>query len=257
MFKSAFTITFLFTQVFTECYSQMSFGNEPTLTSMDKAITYTIRVDNELPAPIDVYFFTAPAKFNKKNAEYVNSVATKVVQPNGTSQAKFTFTTKFYAATLNHNEFASGPVSTSSISLQPMSFGEYTDLDVDKNGDPFLKPPRSPTATENAVAGGAFVINTPEFMMTKMSNPNYHIGLGAITNGLETITSFTQAMPGMTYNVQPIVKFYVAIGSMQKDTNVKFVGSSATAAECDATEGNTNFRVTRKRNGTWEVAGSV
>merc|ERR1711935_316544 len=213
----------------------------------------TVFVDSDLPEPVDVFFFNSPAQFNNNDATFVNSLATKVIQPKGTSQAKFTFTQKFYAAALNYNAVSMGPVTADSVSIQPISFGKYSDLGIDKNDDPFLNPQRNPKAGENPLSGGSFGINVPTFPALTQTSPEYHIGVGALVNGLESVTSFVKPMPGMTYNVQPIVKFYVQVGSSERNEIVNFTGASANAAVCDATTGALEFRVTRRNNGTWEV----
>ena len=60
-------------------------------------------------------------------------------------------------------------------------------------------------------------------------------------------------MPGMAYNVQHIVKFYISIGSSAGNDIVIFTGHSANSALCDASTGSTEFFVRRTKNCKWEV----
>jgi len=230
-----------------------SIAGTALLVSGDNTVTYKITVESDLPDAIDVYFFNSPALFNDNDATFVNSLATKVVQPKKRSQATFTFSQKNYAAALNHNGVQSGPVTANSIAIMPISFGKYTDLDIDKNGDPFLNTPRDHEEGEHPTAGGSFIINVPTFPALSPTSPEYHIGLGAIVNDRDTITSFIKPLPGMTYTVQPVVKFYIQVGSKDRHDIVNFTGSSATAAVCDASTGAKDFFVTRRMNGTWTV----
>jgi len=218
-------------------------------------VTYTINVDNAKPVPIEVCIFKSPAKFSGVDGTYVNSLASKIIQPNGTSQCTFTISTRYLAAALNYNGDQAGNVMANCISLQPMTFGQVTDMKVDENNDPYLEPQRPRFVDENAIPGGAFAINTSNFFMFEANNPEFHIGLGAVSNGVESITSFTKALPGMWVDVFPVVKFYVAIRGVERNSVVDFTNVSATAAECDATGGKRNFKVTRTNTGTWQVTG--
>jgi len=137
-----------------------------------------------------------------------------------------------------------------------MKFGQVTDMQTDKNRDPFLEPQRAVgVGKKNKIPGDAFAINTSCYDQLEVNNPEYHIGLGAITDGVESLSSFTKAAPGMIVDVQPVVKFWVGIGCVEKNNVVTFTDVSATAALCDATSGKRNFKVTRTSNGKWHVTG--
>jgi len=65
---------------------QIQQGNEPFLIDPANKLTYTIRVDNAQPSPIEVFFFKSPAKFSDVDGTFVNSLSSKVIQARGTQQ---------------------------------------------------------------------------------------------------------------------------------------------------------------------------
>jgi len=228
-------------------------GGEPFLTDPSNKIAYTITVDNNLPSAIEVYFFKAPAKYSKVDGMFVNSLATKVIQGKGTSQCSFEYEASYAAAALNYKQ-QSGDLKTNMISYQPLKFGYVSDMMIDKNGDPYLMKQRPATEAESKkIPNGAFAVKVPKNRQFEPLLPNYHVGLGAISDGKEIISSFNQASPGTLIDIQPVVQFWVAIGSMEKNSVVNFTTLSVDAALCDATNGKRDFKVTRTDTGAWQV----
>jgi hypothetical protein len=101
---------------------------------------------------------------------------------------------------------------------------------------------------------GSFQIQTPSY---PSGQGKYGIGLGAISGGEYHLASYTEAEPNQIVNVQPVVKFYIAIGRTQKGKDANFYTVSTTSALCDATMGMTTFNVVRTDDGKWRVNGQV
>ena len=225
------------------------------------AVTYTVIVDNETNDPINVYFFAAPAKFNNKDGQFTNSLGTQTVQP-GTSQARFTITYSFFAAAQKF-DLPAGEVQSTSVSLVPISLqtdeqhGQRTNVMFDRNSEPYLTTPgvpMGPTGPAGIVVDGSFQIQTPSY---PSGQGKYGIGLGAISGGKFQLSTYTMARPGITTNVQPVVKFFVSEGETEVGKDANFYSVSTGSALCDATTGTTEFIVTRTDNGKWRVNGEV
>lgn len=225
------------------------------------AITYTVVVSNETNEPINVYFFTAPAKFNNKDGQFTNSLGTQTVQP-GTSQARFAITYSFFAAAQKF-DLPAGEVQSTSVSLVPISIqtdqqnGQRTNVLFDRNSEPYLTTPdvpMGPTGPAGIVVAGSFQIQTPSY---PSGQGKYGIGLGAISAGKFQLSTYTMARPGVTTNVQPVLRFFVTEGETELGKDANFYSVSTTSALCDATTGTTEFMVTRTNHGTWRVNGIV
>lgn len=224
--------------------------------SSGNSVNYNVYVNNETKEPIEVYFFLSPAKFDGTLGAYTNSLDSQVVQPGG-SQATFSITYDFYAAA---QRFDSAPseVQTTSVALVPIgiragsALGQRTTLSFDKNIEAVLSPPLTPSG--GVSVPGSFQIQTPPY---PGGQGVYGIGLGSIVKGRYDLATYKLATPGVTVSVQPIVKFFIAIGSTERGADVNFYSVSTTAALCDATEGTTNFMVVRTNNGQWMVNGDI
>ena len=218
--------------------------------------TYTILVQSEHSSPIDIHFFTHPAEFNGDTGEYTNSLGTKTVQPSHKSQATFTYTQTFYAAAQKLTK-ATHLAQTETVAFQPINLksrdkedGQKTLLTFDTHDDPVLSNP----TTSAGVVNGSFQIQTPAY---KGSLGTYGVGLGAVTNGKFELATYTLAGPHLTIDVQPIMKFYVSVGKVEKGVDARFISKSVTSALCDATTGTKEFKVLYRSDGQWEVNGKL
>ena len=226
-------------------------------------VEYTVTVINEATTPIEVYFFQEPAKFDSSEGEYSNSLGHATVQPSKRSQAKFTIEYSYYAAAQRLDKPIT-EVQSTSIALVPIrpktnrSPGQTTVMSFDKNNEPVLSAAGVPFDANGGAASvmvdGSFHIETPRY---EDGQGDYAIGLGLIANGEYVLSSYAPAKPGMVFNVQPVVKFYVRIGKVEKGKDVNFYSVSGTAALCDATKGQTKFMVVRTVDGGWEVNGKM
>ena len=234
-------------------------GGEATESN---AVTYTVVVSNESNHAIDVYLFSSPAKFDKRAGQFTNSLGTQSVQP-GTSQARFTITYSYFAAAQKFDQPV-GEVQSTSVSLVPIAIetdgqlGQRTNVMFDKNSEPYLTTPGvpmgGPTGAAGVVVDGSFQIQTPSY---PSGQGNYGIGLGVISAGQFQLATYTMARPGITTNVQPVVKFFVSEGETEAGRDVNFFSVSTTSALCDATSGTTVFMVTRTNDGRWKVNGQL
>lgn len=219
---------------------------------LEDAQKYTVNVRNEGCTAINAYFFTNPAEYDGKTGEFSNSLGTKIVQPGGLSQAQFTYLQTFYAAAQEFTE-PTGSVQTTSVSLVEMNLktagtddGEKSELTFDSNDGPVLNIPMP-------VPGGidgAFQIHVPSF---PPDQGTYGVGLGAIADGVLQLASYTTALPGTLLSVQPITKFYIAVGNIERGADANFIVRGDSAAECDATFGKKSFDVVRTADGKWIV----
>ena len=234
-------------------YGSHAFSNDLTA---ENAVQYEVFVNNEMNNPIDVYFFTNPASFNEMTGTYTNSLGTETVQAGTASQAKFTYTLANFAAAQKLTNPA-GQLQTTSVALQPIQIqtdkekGEKTMMTFDKNVSPELG---TPAKVDAGIVKGSFQIQTPSY---PSGQGKYGIGLGAISGGEYHLASYTEAEPNQIVNVQPVVKFYIAIGRTQKGKDANFYTVSTTSALCDATMGMTTFNVVRTDDGKWRVNGQV
>ena len=240
-------------------YGSEAFSNDLTA---ENAVQYEVLVNNEMDNPIDVYFFTNPALFNEMTGTYTNSLGTETVQAGTASQAKFTYTLANFAAAQKLTNPA-GQLQTTSVALQPIQIqtdteqGEKTMMTFDKNSSPVLGIPAALPVSRRittTVVDGSFQIQTPSY---PSGQGKYGIGLGAISDGEYHLASYTEAEPNQIFNVQPVVKFYIAIGRTQKGKDANFYTVSTTSALCDATMGMTTFNVVRTDDGKWRVNGQV
>ena len=234
-------------------YGSEAFSNDLTA---ENAVQYEVLVNNEMDNPIDVYFFTNPASFNEMTGTYTNSLGTETVQAGTASQAKFTYTLANFAAAQKLTNPA-GQLQTTSVALQPIQIqtdteqGEKTMMTFDKNVSPELG---TPAKVDAGIVKGSFQIQTPSY---PSGQGKYGVGLGAISGGEYHLASYTEADPNEIVNVQPVVKFYIAIGRTQKGKDANFYTVSTTSALCDATMGMTTFNVVRTDDGKWRVNGQV
>lgn len=72
-------------------------------------------------------------------------------------------------------------------------------------------------------------------------------------DGSVTLSSFVTAQPNGYLDCQPILKFYVAVGTYTAGTVMNFTQSSQNAAVCDATSGYTTFQVIYDSAGGWQT----
>lgn len=229
-------------------------ANTENLYIANEATRYEVVVNNDNDFPINVYFFTSPAEFDGVSGKYTNSLGTKTVLQN--SQAQFTYLVSYYAGaqklTAPVGKFQEDLVASEQVTLKAASAdkGDLVKLGFDENGDATLS---SPPLSSTGVLDGAFEIQSPTF---NINGPKYAIGLGCISGGVRQLASYIIAKPGEIVNVKPILKFYIAAGSVEQGMDADFISRSAESAVCDTTSGNRFFEVTRTVDGTWDIKSS-
>ena len=228
------------------------------------SVPYTVNVMNEGTTPIEVYFFEQPAIFDNAEGVYSNSLGHQTVQPLKRSQAKFTIEYSLYAAAQRLDRPIT-EVQSTSIALVPIrpktnrSPGQTTMMSFDNNQEPVLSAASSAiavgaTGAAAVMVDGSFHIDTPRY---PEGQGEYAIGLGVKANGEYHMSTHTIAKPGQVFNVQPVRKFYVRIGRVEKGKDVNFYSVSTAAALCDASKGKRTFNVVRTNDGGWKVDGKM
>lgn len=240
-----FLLCFLFLCVFSvDAQSTgLGFSGMGVGVTASNAGTYTVVVSNETPHPINVFFFSKPAKFDNRDGQFTNSLGTHTVQPE-TSQARFTISYSYFAAAQKF-DLPVCEVQSSSVALVPIAIktdeqpGQRTNVFFDRNSEPYLTTPgvpMGPTGPAGVVVDGSFQIQTPSY---PSGQGNYGIGLGAISAGQFQLATYTIARPGITTNVQPVVTFFVSEGETEVGKDANFFSVSTTSALCDANSGTT------------------
>jgi hypothetical protein len=99
---------------------------------------------------------------------------------------------------------------------------------------------------------GAFRITTPTF---NSLTQQYNAGMAVknMVTGDIVLSNFVNAEPNKNIDCQPVMIFYVAVGSYEPGSVINFSESSVTSAVCDATTGFTSFDVVYNPDGTWTV----
>lgn len=149
---------------------------------------------------------------------------------------------------LKVGEMQVGKVSVAKIQLHTEGDDtkDTTSMSIDAYGMPDLSVPKD----GDHVQDGAFRIVTPLYLP---GDGPFIVGTAAISNDVLTMSNFISAVPGENFDIQPIVKFYIATGNYIAGQIVNFTESSAKCAVCDATSGETKFTVVYKEDGTFDV----
>lgn len=240
-----------------EAYSfilPLQFPNQ--LRQLTVSALLTINVQNSDPQTQYVYFFQQPAIYT--SAAYTiggdissNSLGSAALTSG--SFLTFQIILQNYACIqeLIPYQYQSQSYYASTIIDLATSSGsgnDWTTAEVSSNSLSFSKP-----VNGSGVQEGAFRITTPNFP----SPPYYNIGSGVDTavGTLRSfcISNFVQAIPQSNTDCQPVLKFYVQIGTYRSGAFIDFSQSSINAALCDFTGGYTIANVTLESNGEWDV----
>ena len=215
----------------------------------------TINVTNNSPHPQNLFFFQQPAAYDGGQEVFSNSLYTAPLLPSASSGAvlSFSMNQQFYAGVQQQVSppvvgQSSGQLSASQpIGLTPKAGGGGNNTTTMS-----LIPSLGltiPVATEGPQTG-SFRVVTPTY------NPiaAYNVGsaVRTLVGGI-SLSNFVSAQPTMNIDCQPVLKFYVAVGTYTPGTVMNFTSSSINAALCDGTQGYASFNVTYNADGTWTV----
>ena len=210
------------------------------------ATTIEINLFNNSNYPMDFYFFQEPATYIGGDKVYSNSLLNYKLAPSSLgAMFKFQLELQYYAGVqpvtqpLVTGQPSGYPSAIQEISLTP-AHGVATNCTT-MQIEPLGLTPQSIVASEPAVQPGAFRIVTPVYN----SEITAYLGGAAVAlnDGSVILSNFTKLTPNNFLDCQPVLKFYVATGSYKSGTVMNFSAASVTAALCDATKGNTVFRV--------------
>ena len=208
--------------------------------------TIEINLFNNSSYPMDFYFFQEPAKYIGGDKVYSNSLLNYRLAPSSLgAMFKFQLELQYYAGVqpvtqpLVIGEPSGYPSAIQQIGLTPANgvASNCTTMQV----DPLGLTPQAAAESQPAVQPGAFRIVTPVYN----SEITTYLGGAAVAlnDGSVILSNFTKLTPNHYLDCQPVLKFYVATGSYKSGTVMNFTSASISAALCDATNGNTVFRV--------------
>lgn len=216
----------------------------------------TINVTNNSPNLQNFFFFQHPADYSGGQQIYSNSLYTAPLLPSASSGSvlSFSMNLQFYAGA---QQQVSPPVvgqSSGQLSAsQPIGLTPATGGGVNNTTTMSLTPSLSLTIPVATVGPqpGSFRIVTPTYNPISV----YNVGSAVRTlMGGISLSNFVLAQPTMNIDCQPVLKFYVAVGTYTPGTVMNFTSSSINAALCDATPGYKTFNVTYNADGTWTVS---
>jgi hypothetical protein len=218
--------------------------------------TYKVTVQNHSPYEQNFFFFQSQPIYTGNNEIFSNSLGTQFMKGNPDNfveQIKFELELEFTASVQRQKETPTvGRAQTGKISQETMSLTTATNskdnmitMEIDKNKEAALGVLQS----SDEVPSGCFRITTPPFS----GAAQYNIGTGSQVDGLNVMSNFITGQPNLNYDIQPVLKFYVAVGSSTQGNVINYTTESVTAALCDGTKGTNNWLVTYKADGTWGV----
>lgn len=223
---------------------------------------YTINVVNNSLLNQDFFFFQQPAIYTGGSLVYSNSLYHQMLLPSTSSGATLTFQSlqQFYAgAQTQVPQLTVGEASGYTTAIQPIDLTPATASAASPVNNSTLMTvspalglsPASPGPA--GVQKGAFRITTQTF---NSLTQQYNAGMAVknMVTGDIVLSNFVNAEPNKNIDCQPVMIFYVAVGSYQPGSVINFSESSVTSAVCDATTGFTSFDVTYNPDGTWSVA---
>ncbi|KAK4209236.1 hypothetical protein QBC37DRAFT_378293 [Rhypophila decipiens] len=194
------------------------------------ATNYNITIINTSGATQSYLLFAVVPKVNATSGEVYTNVfmaAPPIIsKPNGSSQTYFNITREFYAICGTSIRNLSAGVQVGTSDYEPVVLGtnqkpgttmSFTTAD----GAHFPMPPPAATAPN----GGYTIATDSSF---KIPNPNNtFIGLGGMNmNGNVVPVATFLAAPSTTYNIYPVVKYYIATGTYSPGEiiNVQSIG---------------------------------
>ncbi|SNS44431.1 MULTISPECIES: hypothetical protein [unclassified Azospirillum] len=216
---------------------------------------FTINVVNQSSAMQSIYLFQQPSIYTGGVPVYSNSIAESAVAPYSTTGNVVTFmvNAQYYAGAQQAQSRSPmiGQVSGGNIVVQPISLassGGSSPPDTTKmNTSPLSLT--TPAFTQG-VQPGSFRIVTPSYNISEYFN----VGSASYVNGRILMSNFVAAEQLQNIDIQPIQKYYIAIGSFMPGTVIYFTASSVGAAMCDFSHGYATANVTLNSNGSWSVS---
>jgi hypothetical protein len=220
------------------------------------ATPITINVTNNSNSPQTFFFFQQPAQYSGGAQVYTNSLYSQTVLPFATSGAVLTFTMilQYYAGVQQQVTpptvgQASGQLGAiQAINLTPASGGTPTNNTTTMAVSPSLG--LSVPVSTSGPQTGSFRIITPTFNTT-LTNYNAGSAIQSVTGGGITLSNFVTALPNTNLDCQPVIVFYVQIGTYVAGTVMNFTTSSINAATCDFTPGYSTYNVSYSSSGLW------
>lgn len=219
---------------------------------------YTINVTNNSTSLQDFFFFQAPAIYTGGPLVYSNSLYHSQLSPFSQSGSvlQFQMNTQYFAgaqtqtATPTVGHVSGGTTSSQPVNLAPAS-GTGTNDAVNLSVDPLGL---SPAYSLAGVQGGAFRIVAPNFNPNTYGNYNIGSAIQNASGSPATVSNFITAQPGQFTDCQPVLIFYVQVGSYTAGQVINFSSASTQAASCDTTTGHTTFNVSYNVDGSWTIS---
>jgi hypothetical protein len=205
------------------------------------------------------FFFQQPAVYTGGPKVYSNSIYARALPPTGSgSTITMLANLQFYAGVQEANtstppvgqvsgyESASEAIDLAAADNKPPNH-DCTTMTWDKEAGAL-----GLTAPVNApdVQAGAFRIITAKY---DPAVTPFNAGSAVMVNDNIVLSNFVVAGPQRNIDCQPILKYYVNIGSYQAGTVMNFTQSSDNAALCDFTGGFVQAYVTYTADGGWDV----
>ncbi len=219
------------------------------------AKTLTINVRNHSLQAQNMFFFQEPAIYTGGPEVYTNSLYMKTLLPYETSGAVLTFSlmVQYYAGVAEQKDAPQvgkpwGRLAASqAIGLTPAPGGQETNNTTTMIIDPSLGLTK-PVATTGPQAGSfRIVVPTYDPVLSK-----YDAGSAVqLIDGGLSLANFVTAQPTTNLDCQPVLVFYVQIGTYTAGTVMNFTQSSQGAAICDFTPGYATYSVDYNADGTW------
>ena len=198
------------------------------------ADTYQITVFNNSPKPQTMVFFQEPALYSVSGEAEVHSncLASRqmAAKPKvGSAQIRFTMDIGLYAGVRSRSSpFEAGLSDSFVIAEVPIEIASsnrivknMTRMSVDSG------LALSPPVNSSGILDGTFRIVTPVF--TPATTP-YSVGLAALDRHNIMLSSYIEAPPNQSIDVQPIAKFYVATGNCVAGRIIDFNSVAVMAA---------------------------
>lgn len=217
----------------------------------------TITLINNSGTPRDFYFFQEPAKYTGGAEIYSNSLLHCQIasySSQGTSY-QFQLELQYHAGVQSFKNTPevgkpSGYYSAiQQIDLTPAD-GVAASVATMTAQPLGLSLPVIPDASQN-VQAGAFRIVVPQF---DSSLETYYGGSAvSLSDGTVVLSNFSTLTPNSYLDCQPVLTFYVALGSYESGQVMNFTTSSSAASVgvCDATKGDTDFYIEYTSSGNF------
>ncbi len=219
----------------------------------------TINVTNGQENANNFFFFQKPAAYVRASKVYSNSLYNRILGPSSQGgQITFKSNSQFYAVVQETSSGAPevGQISGYESTIQQIDVAaqnnqpqnaDWTTMSWDNT---FKEVGLSKPVNNVQVPAGNFRITTATFT----SPPDYfNAGSGCTVNGGIVLSNFVCATSQTNLDCQPVLIFYVQIGSYPPSAVINFNYSAVNAAMCDFTNGATTANVTYHPDGTWDV----